>query len=1072
MSQEKTNDELMAIRRNKVAKLRELGIDPFPGTVNRTHTNQQLLDTYDAQATAETVVSAVGRIRSLRMHGGSTFAHIEDGSAKIQIYFKKDLLGEDQFSQLELFDIGDFIEVQGTLFTTHKGEKTILVQKLRMLSKAIRQFPNEWYGLKDIEARYRKRYLDFAVNKDVRDKMYARFTIINTVREFLVNKGFIELENPMLEIAASGAMARPFSTHINAYDLDIYLRICIELWQKMSLVGGFERVFEIGRAFRNEGVDFEHNPEFTILEYYWAYASLEDNMHLHEELFSLLAQKLFGATMFTCRGHDINLTPPFRRLTFREAILENTSIDIESYPTKETIMPILDKLHIEYDPKLGYGKLLDELYKNTTRPKLIQPTFITQYPLELKPLAKAVAGDRRYSDIFQLLIAGMEVSNSYNELNDPIDQRQRFAEQTKFAAAGDGEAMESDENYVEAMEYGMPPATGTGIGMDRLVALLTDSSHLREIIPYPLMKPEKKSASPAINDKNVREQESIVLGKIIDIKDHPNADTLKVCKVTVGTETLTILSNCSNLKTNLYIAVALPGAVILDWHGTGKTQKVVPTDMRGIVSEAVMCAAEELGIHVPEEQREPLYELKADDALLGTPIKNIITSTDNETSLAHELLAQADPAVFKIDPEVAKRFPDLTIGIAVINDVQVQTSTPELEQYRQQVLDNLKSYDKDAWKSSRKLASYRAIYKAFGVDANSRRPSADALLHRISRGKGLYNVNTVVDTYNLVSAQTELCMAAYDADTIAYPLTLRFAQEGDTIRMIGEESPEQITAGELVYADADKVTCLDFNYRDSDLTKISEKTKNIIVLVDGCGAITASEVAQALTEVSEILTRYNGGSISKQFILSASQSDPTPQTPATGPDASLDPNAQAGITREDALAFLQEHMKSESTLKHSLAAEAACRAYAMKYGANPDLWGIAGLLHDIAWEEDPDTHPTVGADWCRSKGINELICHSIEAHAHDVSGIAFHTMLDKVLFTSEELTGLISAAAMILPSKKIADLQTKSVVKKFKNKSFAANVNRDTISQCESLLDISLEDHITTVLGAMQSIAL
>ncbi|MEI6222045.1 MAG: lysine--tRNA ligase [bacterium] len=485
-----TLQELRQQRIEKLNKIQAAGIAPYPSVATRTHTVEEAKENYTILSNNEQVITVTGRVMSLRGHGKTVFFDVEDFFGKLQCYAKADALGESFTSIIENLDIGDFLEATGVLFTTKLGEITLKLSAAKLLAKSLRPLPEKWHGLQDVEKRYRQRYLDFLVNKDVREKMITRNKIIRAIREYLHCQGFIEIDFPVLETEASGALAKPFKTHINAYDMDLYLRICMgELWQKRMMVGGFEKVFEIGRAFRNEGVDHQHNPEFTLLEYYWAYADYEKNMQFHEALFPHLLKTIFGKLEIEYDGKTIDFTPPYPRKSFRDLFLEHVSLDIEQFPNKESLIPELQKLKVKIEPKAGWGKLLDNAYKDLIRPKLIQPMFLIDHPLELSPLAKKKPENPLYVERFQLLINGFEISNSYTELNDPFDQEERFAEQTKLADAGDDETMQYDKDFITALEHGMPPTTGTGIGIDRLVALLTDSHSLREVIAFPLMKP-------------------------------------------------------------------------------------------------------------------------------------------------------------------------------------------------------------------------------------------------------------------------------------------------------------------------------------------------------------------------------------------------------------------------------------------------------------------------------------------------------------------------------------------------------------------------------------------------------
>ncbi len=482
------NDE----REVRLAKLSDLivaNVNPYPAHVERSHTVKEALN----KSIGDTVIIA-GRLVAKREMGKLSFSQIQDESGKIQIVIKKDEIKEEDFKLFtKKIDLGDFLTIEGERFQTKNGEESILVKKWTLLSKALRPLPDKFHGLQDDEVRYRKRYLDFLANPEQKEKIIIRSKVVRYMREFFYEKDFIEVETPMLETVASGAMAKKFDTHLNAFDLPVHLRICIgELWQKRLMVGGFEKTFEIGRAFRNEGVDFQHNPEFTMVEFYWAFANLEDNIKLHEEMLPFIIEKSIGTLKVTHEGNKIDFTAPYPRVTFHDVVLKYSGIDINDHDTPQTLAKAMKEKQYEVEPGENRRSLLDSLYKQAARPHIIQPTFVLDYPVELKPLAKK-AEDPRYTNMFQLLVNGFELSNSYTELNDPVDQKERFEAQAKAAAEGDEEAMEYDEDYVEALEHGMPPTTGTGIGIDRLVALITGSHTIREVTAFPLMKPKDSS---------------------------------------------------------------------------------------------------------------------------------------------------------------------------------------------------------------------------------------------------------------------------------------------------------------------------------------------------------------------------------------------------------------------------------------------------------------------------------------------------------------------------------------------------------------------------------------------------
>ncbi len=481
-----TLEEFRQVRLEKLQKLQSLEIETFPARSKRTHTCGDILNKFDELEGQTAFV--VGRIKSLRGHGVITFWDIADETGEIQLFIKQENI-ENFYDNLKLFDLGDFIQASGEIVRTKTGQISIMVEDLKLLTKSLRPLPNEHFGLKDEEARYRRRYLDFNINPDQREKIVVRGKVLRYLREFLQDQGFIEVETPILETVSSGAMAKTFDSHLNAYDLDVHLRICAgELWQKRLLVGGFEKVFDMGRAFRNEGVDRQHNPEFTMLEYYWAFADYEDNMRMHEEMIPYVIKNSIGTLQFEHDDNQLDFTPPYPKVMFHDIVLQHSGIDLNDFPTAETLAAEMEKRGYSTEGVTERGKLIDELFKATTRPKIIQPTFVLNYPIELKPLAKK-SEDSRYTEMFQLIVNGFELSNSYTELNDPIDQRERFEGQIKNKEEGDEEAMSNDWDYVEALEYGMPPATGTGIGIDRFAALITGSRTLREVIAFPLMKP-------------------------------------------------------------------------------------------------------------------------------------------------------------------------------------------------------------------------------------------------------------------------------------------------------------------------------------------------------------------------------------------------------------------------------------------------------------------------------------------------------------------------------------------------------------------------------------------------------
>lgn len=480
------------VRRNKLELIRRAGASPFPSWGERTHTCAAIRKNFKKLSAKNTVVTAAGRIRSIRAHGGATFLHLEDATDTFQILLKKDVVGEAQYTLfLTAIDVGDFAAFSGTLFTTKRGEDTLEAHGWLLLTKALLPLPEKWHGLKDVEVRYRKRYLDLIANREVRRVFEVRSSVVAYIRDFLHARDFIEVETPIVQTIPGGANARPFITHHNALNIDLYLRVAPELYLKRLLVGNFERVFEVARCFRNEGLDWAHNPEFTQVELYEAYTTYKELMQMVEELFTGLVIKLHGAARFTYQGHVIAVKPPFPRVTFREALKTHAHIDIHEYQTDKELYRVAKKMGVAVGPHEGRGKIYDELFKTFVRPKIVQPTFIIDHPVALSPLAKQHARDPQYVERMQLVLGeGIELCNGFSELNDPLEQEKRFSLQEKLRAKGDEEAQRMDRDFIEALSYGMPPAAGLGIGIDRLIALLLDKRSIKEVILFPILRPE------------------------------------------------------------------------------------------------------------------------------------------------------------------------------------------------------------------------------------------------------------------------------------------------------------------------------------------------------------------------------------------------------------------------------------------------------------------------------------------------------------------------------------------------------------------------------------------------------
>ena len=498
---ETPESQLIDQRLKKLELIREMGIEPYPYRFQPTHSSDALRSQFDSLEASESEVTIAGRLMVTRGHGKAAFADLRDGEGRFQIYVKLDVVGEETFGLWRLLDIGDFVGVAGPVFRTRTGEMTVRVRKLEILSKAIRPLPVPKEEVKDgervvhdafsdIELRYRRRYLDLALNPEVREVFRKRTRVISSIRRFLDERGFLEVETPALQPIYGGASARPFVTHHNALDIPLYLRISDELYLKRLIVGGFDRVYEICKDFRNEGIDRTHNPEFTLLELYQAYADYGDMMSIAEELVASVAEEVNGSPRISYQGEEVDLTPPWRRLPMMEAIQMHADIDPmnASDPDLEVLC---QRLGVEVEPGLSRGKLIAEIFDAAVAPHLVQPTFVTDYPVELSPLAKRHRRSRDLTERFEPFICGGEIGNAFSELNDPIDQRRRFEEQMVLRAEGDDEAHVMDEDYVRALDYGMPPTGGLGIGVDRVVMLLTDSASIRDVILFPQMRPEE-----------------------------------------------------------------------------------------------------------------------------------------------------------------------------------------------------------------------------------------------------------------------------------------------------------------------------------------------------------------------------------------------------------------------------------------------------------------------------------------------------------------------------------------------------------------------------------------------------
>lgn len=493
MSQDLELNELLVIRRNKLDELRGLGIDPFGKKFIRTHTAQEILDTYEEKSAEELEsgqfeVSLAGRIMQKRGMGKAGFAHVQDLTGKIQIYVREDAVGDNFYKAFSILDLGDMIGVKGIVFKTKTGETSVKVKSLEVLSKSLLPLPEKFHGLKDVELRYRQRYVDLIMNQDVKDTFILRSKIIQSMRRYLDSRGYLEVETPTLHSIAGGASARPFITHHNTLDMQLYMRIAIELHLKRLIVGGMEKVYEIGRVYRNEGISTRHNPEFTMIELYEAYADYKDIMKLTENLVAHIAQEVLGTTTIKYQDYEVNLAPGWRRVSMVDAIKEVTGVDFNGSISNEEAHLLAKEHKVPVEPHMTYGHIVNQFFETFVEETLIQPTFIYGHPLEISPLAKKNPEDPRFTDRFELFIVAREHANAFTELNDPIDQRERFEAQLVEREHGNDEAHEMDDDFIRALEYGMPPTGGLGIGIDRLVMLLTNAPSIRDVLLFPLMR--------------------------------------------------------------------------------------------------------------------------------------------------------------------------------------------------------------------------------------------------------------------------------------------------------------------------------------------------------------------------------------------------------------------------------------------------------------------------------------------------------------------------------------------------------------------------------------------------------
>jgi lysyl-tRNA synthetase, class II len=721
-------DQIINKNIEAIEALKKLKINPFPIKTNKTHTSQQALKKDGLK------VSVAGRIMSLRGHGKIRFADLVDENGKVQLVFKQDELSNKTFELLRFIDQGDFLEAQGETFTTKSGERSVLVNKYTLLTKAIRPLPSKWHGLKDVEERYRKRYLDMILNPEVTQRLKIRSKIITHMRKWLDDRGFLEVETPTLQPVYGGGFAKPFVTHHNALGSDFYLRISDEMYLKRFIVGGMEKVYEITKVFRNEGIDFDHNPEFTMFEAQIAFEDYEYGMELIEDLTEYVVKESIGKTKVRFHDHEIDFKRPWKRYRLVEAVKEYTGIDPLKWKSLPQAKKEMGKLKLsqekmsELKKMHSIGEVMAFAFEEGVEEKLIQPTIIYDYPIEVSPLAKKCE-DERFTQRFEQFAAGSELGNNYTELNDPIDLKKRFIEEKKREEAGFDEAHQTDYDYLTAMEHGFPPTCGVAIGVDRLVMMVAEAKSLKEIIAFPTLKPEKSTIR--------------------------------------------------------------------------KTSKRVDGDL------------------------------------------------------------------LSFDQSFVSAYPSASVGYAIIGGVTIKKKDENLEKEKVELLKQYENLTIKKIESYAELDSYRKMYQQMGVDLHSRKPSPEALLRRVSLGKGLYQVNTAVDAYNLIVMKNRVSLGAFDADQFEFPCSVKVAQGGEKIKLLGVSDVTTLEKGEVAYFDQKGPFNLDYNYRDADRTKVTEKTTRLFINVDGVFEVNENMVRKSLKESIEMITKYCGGKVTQAGIISA-----------------------------------------------------------------------------------------------------------------------------------------------------------------------------------------------------------
>jgi len=606
-------EQIKQVRIKKIDNLSRNGINPYPQP--KLNNRQTCLQ---AQSMLDKEVLLAGRIMSLRGHGRAFFADLEDLSGRVQLFFQESQLSKKNFDLIQkTLDIGDVVSVNGSVFKTKAGQITVDVKNFSLLAKAIRPLPEKWHGFKDTQDRYRQRYLDLIVNPEIRQIFITRSKILTRLRTFLDKNGFLEVETPILQPVYGGASAKPFTTHHNTLDMDMYLRISDELYLKRLIVGGLEKVYEVSRDFRNEGVSRFHNPEFTQVEFYWAYVDYDVLMEFTEKLLVDIIKYIKGSLQIEFQGVKLDFTPPFERITFRDIILKQTGIDIDKITDEKEFKNILKakKIKLDLTGIVGLGALFDELYKQLIRSNIKGPTFVIDYPAEMIALAKRKADNPKKIASFQLLVCGTELLKAYDELNDPQDQAKRWLEEQGLEEKGLETAMQFDHDYIRALEYGMPPTAGWGMGIDRLTQFLTDQSTIKDVILFPAMRLEVTDTDTKDINKNY-----FVVGKIIELKPHPDADHLQIALVDTLNTQFSIVCGATNIKVGDIVPVALPGAKVYD--ADNKLFKIEVRKIRGVESQAMMCSSRELGVGKDDQTIKLLK--KSDQKFVGQPLNLVL----------------------------------------------------------------------------------------------------------------------------------------------------------------------------------------------------------------------------------------------------------------------------------------------------------------------------------------------------------------------------------------------------------------------------------------------------------------